>query len=241
MKNKTKVHNNYENEELSEAIELQEDSGVESFVKKNKNLLIGAIVIVAIVAVAIVFFVKSSAQKAEEASLKLSRILPYVEQENYAKALEGDKATKIRGEAVIGLAQIVEDYSGTDAGKLAALYAGNCCLSLNRAKEAEKYFETAQNSNSFVVIQGANAGIGKVYEMEGKFSEAADYYKNAAEYAAEDEVKARYSLYAGLCYEKAKNKENAIEKFKEVVNLSPMSEFSDLAKEGLTRLGTIID
>lgn len=241
MKNRTKELNNYANEELSEINDIKEESGVESFVRKNRNLLIGAIVIVVIAAIAIVFFVRNSAQKAEEASLKLSRILPYVEKEDYTRALDGDKNIKIRGEVLVGLTKIAEDYSGTDAGKLAALYAGNCFLNLNKAKQAEKYFETAQNSNSFVVIQGANAGLGKVCEIEGKYSEAADYYMNAAEYAAEDEVKARYTLYAGLCFEKIKKNEKAIENFKEVINLSPMSEFSDMAKEGLTRLGTIID
>lgn len=241
MKNRTKEQNNYANEELSEINDIKEESGVESFVRKNRNLLIGAIVIVVIAAIAIVFFVRNSAQKAEEASLKLSRILPYVEKEDYTRALDGDKNIKIRGEVLVGLTKIAEDYSGTDAGKLAALYAGNCYLNLNKSKQAEKYFETAQNSNSFVVIQGANAGLGKVCEIEGNYSEAADYYMNAAEYAAEDEVKARYTLYAGLCFEKIKKNEKAIENFKEVINLSPMSEFSDMAKEGLTRLGTIID
>jgi tetratricopeptide (TPR) repeat protein len=241
MKKQAKEYDNYTNEELSEVNDIQEESGVESFIKKNKNMLIGAVVLVAIVAVAVVFFVKSSAGKSEEASLKLSRVLPYYEQEQYAKALSGDNEMKVRGEKIVGLTQIVADYSGTDAGKLAALYAGNCCLNLKKNKQAEDYFETAMNSSSFVVIQGANAGLGKVFEAEGKYDKAAESYENAAEYAIEDEVKARFYLYAGLCYGKLNKKEKAVSNFKEVVNLSPVSELSEVAKQELSLLGIIID
>lgn len=241
MKSVKNIRNNNDNEELTEANEIQEESGLESFVKKNRNYLIGAVVIIALIAISAVFLFKSSTEKSEEASLKLSRVLPYYEQEQFMNALNGDKTRKMRGEAIVGLVKIVDDYEGTDAGKLAALYAGNCYLNLNKAKESVKYFEIASGSNSFIVMEGANAGLGKAEELQGKLKEASSSYEKAAEYAGEDEVKARYYLYSALCYEKGKDKENAIKFFQEVVNLSPQSEFSDMAKAGLTRLGIIID
>jgi predicted RNase H-like HicB family nuclease len=44
-----------------------------------------------------------------------------------------------------------------------------------------------------------------------------------------------------MCLEKAKDTEKAVANYKEVLNLVPNSEMSDIAKQGLTRLGIVID
>ncbi|OGU60660.1 MAG: hypothetical protein A2X64_08010 [Ignavibacteria bacterium GWF2_33_9] len=241
MKNLKKDVDNYMNEELSEGVEILEEQGAESFIKKYRNLIIGGIVIVVIAALAIVFFVKSSETKSQEASLKLSRILPYMENGQYELALAGDKTIKIRGESLVGLKKIVADYSGTEAGMLAAFNAGICCSNLDKAKEAEEYFEIALNSSSPLIIQGANAGLGGVKESQSKFVTAAEYYVTASEVAVDDDAKARYGLYAGICFEKANKNDQAIARYQEVLNLGANSDISDYAKTGLTRLGIIID
>lgn len=228
-------------ETLEEATNIQEESGIESFLKKYKNQVIIGAIIVVVVVVAGVFLFNNSTKKEEQASLYFSRIEPYVEQGNYEIALKGDDKITVRGEKLKGLIYVVNEYKGTSAGKLAALFAGNSLINLHKYNEAKEYFEIALNNEAPVVKQGANAGLGNVFEYNKEYKEASEYYQKAAGYAADNEVKAQYVLYAAICLEKAKDKEKAIAQYKEVLNLVPNSDMSDLAKQGLTRLGIVID
>jgi tetratricopeptide (TPR) repeat protein len=226
---------------VEEATNIQEESGIESFLKKYKNQVIVGAIILVVVVIAGVFLFNSSAKKEEQASLYFSRIEPYVEQGNYEIALKGDDKITVRGEKLKGLIYVVNEYKGTTSGKLAALFAGNCLVNLKKYNEAKEYFEIALDNDSPVVKQGANAGLGNVYEFKKDYKEASDYYKKAAEYAADNEVKGQFVLYAAMCLEKAKDTEKAVANYKEVLNLVPNSEMSDIAKQGLTRLGIVID
>lgn len=220
---------------------VAESSNIENFIKKNKvSVIIGAVIVV-IVIIAAVFWFGNSSDKESEASLLLSRTMPIYESGDYQKALDGDKTLKIRGESIYGLKYIADKFSGTESGKLAALYAGKCMLELEKAKEAEEFFEIAAGSESFAVKQGSYSGMAVVAEHEKEFGKAAELYEQAAGYAIEKEVKARFLLYSALNYNESKNSEKAIANFKQVVGLSQFSEFGDIAKYNLAKLGIEID
>src|SRR3989339_254906 len=55
------------------------------------------------------------------------------------------------------------------------------------------------------------------------------------------DIKFRYIYFSGLCSEKVGDKKTAEGKFRQIVLESTYSEFSNYAKIGLTRLGTIIE
>lgn len=229
-----------ENERI-ETIESADNNSVESFIKKYKMQLIialGAIIVIAVVAV--VWFGSFSSSE-DQASLQFSRVLPYYENNDWEKALKGDKNKKVRGESVLGLEYIVQEYKSTEAGKLAALYAGRCLVELDKAKEAEKYFEIATGSNSNTVKQGAYSALAMLKELNNNPAEAAKLYEQAAGFAIEKEVKARLLLYSAINYTKAKEKEKAVKNYQEAIGLSEYSEYGDMAKIGLTELGIIID
>lgn len=234
-----------QDEELENQIEQPEEQPEESklqrFILENKVLLITAgIVIIAIVGLYI-YLEATRMTSSREASLALSRVLPYFEKGNYQLALDGDPNAKVRGQDIIGLKEIVEKYENTSQGRVAALYAANCYVELENIDEARRYFEIASKSDSDLIKTGAYAGLGLYYETKGQFKEAAENYQKAGEFAGESGAKFRYFYFAGLCYEKDNNKERAEQLYRLVIGNNEYSEYLGLAKAGLVRLGTIIE
>lgn len=207
---------------------------------------ISYIAIAVIVAVVLIFVIngtltKNKSKKTQKAMVALSRIVPYYEAPDFKKALFGDSTKTIRGERVIGLLEIIDEYSGTDEAILAALYAGNSYLTLNKANEAIEYLEEALESKSNEVVQAAYAGLGACYEINGDLEEAANNYQKASDLAITDNAIGRYSYYTARVYEKLKKKEKAEKIYKKIINKSKFSEFANYSKAGLVRLGIKID
>ena len=247
MKNKSVRKQRVIEEEITVAEELQENeevtqvSKIQQLIINNKYLVIGLCAgIILVIAVVLIFFTNKDA-KENEASLVLSRVMPYFSNSNFELALNGEPKVKIRGESVVGMLGIVDKYAGTASGKLAALYVGNIYLFQNKFKEAEEYFDIALKANSKLVQTGANAGLGACLESKNKFEEAAEYYEVASKLAVDDGTVDRYLYYTGLCYEKAKKSSEAEKYYREIVNKNQFSEFLNSAKSGLIRIGTIIE
>lgn len=226
----------------------QEDNKVvrfQRFIENNRKLVMW--VSFGIVAVTVLFFIirswseKKSEENVKMASVALNRILEYYNKSDYMKSLYGDSTKMIRGQRVIGLIEIVEEYDGTEQADIAKLYAGNCYLGMQKSGEAISYFDKALGSESVMVQMGANAGMGAANEMSGNFKAAIDNYDKAAGLSEIEDVKFRYIYFSGLCSEKIGDKKTAEGKFRQIVLESMYSEFANYAKIGLTRLGTIIE
>ncbi|MCX7879897.1 MAG: tetratricopeptide repeat protein [Ignavibacteria bacterium] len=219
-------------------------SGIQRFLEENQKIvLIAAGSLIAIVLVILVyryFASKSELEAENKASVAISRILPYLENADYERALNGDKTKQIRGEEVIGLVQIVNLYKGVPPANVAALYAGNCYLQIDQPQKAIEYFKIALESKSNIVLEGACAGLGVAYETLGNYSEAEKYYEMASSYALPVVVKDRYMFFQGLCLEKLGKKEKAEKLYRTIIG-NNQSEFVGLAKAGLVRLGIIIE
>jgi predicted negative regulator of RcsB-dependent stress response len=207
----------------------------------NRNAVIGAVIIVLLAFVGVTYYRSVQSQKETEASLALSRIMPYVEGGDMQKALNGDPVKKVRGNDVVGLVSIVEQYDSTGAGKTAALYAAIASASTNNYSEAERYFEIAASSSSPYVSASAQAGLASVKENQGSFSDAATLYEKAMAASEKSGNKDKYEYYAGLCFEKSGNKDKAKEMYENLLAEFEFSEFSGEAKAGLTRLGIVVD
>lgn len=230
----------FENEELEK--QVQQTSESENFLQRyGKLIAIAAVAVIAIIAIAYYFTYTSNKNK-EEASLALSRIRIYFDKEEYAKALYGgDSIPEVRGEKVMGLIKIVEEYSSTPAGKIAALLAGDAFLTMDKIADAKKYFEIASDAKSDDVAKGGYAGLAVCFEKENNLSKAAEYYEKASELSIESSAKGRYMLFAGICYAKMGEKEKAIKHLTMVAKNKDFAEFENAAKIELARLGTIIE
>ncbi len=212
-----------------------------NFIQKNSKLII--IVSIGIIAIVAIFaFIRYKNQEDSlKASTLMSRVLPYYEKADYTKALDGDPTQSYSGEPVKGLKFIASEYSNTEQGKMASFYVGNILLSTGKYSQASNYFNDASSSDSKVVQCGALAGKAACLEVDKKYEEAAKAYLDAARLIADDELQARYNYYAAYAYELASKKDDAEKLYRKVVLSSKFSEFAELAKEGLTRIGTIIE
>jgi tetratricopeptide (TPR) repeat protein len=240
---KKKEQEEFEGEEQESSVKKEESaaSKLQSFILDNKILVItGSLIVIAMVALYI-YFDTSRQASSMEASLALSRIFPYYEQGNYELALNGDPSIKVRGEDILGLKEIVVKYENTSQGRVAALYAANAYMELEKIEESKSYFEIALKSDSDLIKSGANAGLGLYFESKDDLKEAASYYEEASKLSGESSGKFRYLYYSALCYEKSGDNTKAEELYREIIGNNQFSEFLGLAKAGLTRLGTIIE
>ncbi len=220
---------------------VNEESSAGAFIQKNSKIII-AVSAVVILLIVIGFYLRNkSINDSQRASVLLTRVMEYYESADYEKALNGDPERTYLGEQVKGLKYIADEFSGTDQGKIAALYAGNALFNIDKAKESQKYFELASKSSAEMIKMGGIAGIASIYENEGKYKEAAKEYVEASQISSVDNIKVRYLYFAGLCFEKSNDNKHAEQYFREVIKLNEFGEFSSLAKSGLIRIGTIIE
>ncbi len=229
-------------EQVQENVEQAKPSfDLGNFVQTNRNALIIAVVAIVVAVLGVSYYRSVQSAKELEASLALSRISPYVEANDYEKALNGDPSKKMRGSDIIGLLAIIDQYGSTGAGKTAALEAGIAEMALNKFDAAEQHFEAASGSESDVVRASAIAGTAACLEHKSQYADAAKTYEKAIAISDKISGKDKYSYYAALCFEKANDKESAIKWYKNLILEFEYSEFSSEARAGLTRLGTVVD
>ena len=116
------MSNKQEQAPATEALNISE-----AFISKYKKPLILAVVALLVIIAGIFcykYFV--SGPREEKASTALGMGQQYFNQESFDKALNGD------GASYAGFVKIASDYSGTDAGNLANLYAGLCYDNLGK-------------------------------------------------------------------------------------------------------------
>lgn len=236
-----------ENEKVAKSnasiVETEPNKVQQFFDTYRKQINIGAIGL--IVVLALIFVIRYFASKAEEekerkASVAISRVKEYLDNADYQKALYGDNSRQVRGEKVIGLIDIVKEYKSTPQGKVAALYAGNSFLYLDKYTEAIEYFNVALNSKAKIILEGANAGLAVAYEKLNNYEQAAKYWGNASNFAEAVPIKDRYAYFQAICLEKLGQKDKAVELYRTIIGHN-QSEFVGLAKGGLVRFGIIIE
>ena len=168
------------------------------FIKYRKPILIA---VAAVVVVVLGFFLFKNfylVPRANKASTELAKGQQYLEAEQYDKALNGDKAS------YAGFIRIADEYSGTDAGNLARLYAGICYAQQKKWNEALKSLEAYSTSGDALVAPAAVNALAAAYANTNQLDKAVETYKKAAEMAdsrAEDGVNnslsPQFLLYAG--------------------------------------------
>jgi tetratricopeptide (TPR) repeat protein len=210
----------------------------------NSKIKIGAIVVLlAIVAGGGYWFY--STEKAEqnaEALLHLSRLRPEFDAGRFTVALTGDSLVPLsENRKVKGLRQICSEFSGTPAADIANVMAGNALLHLGKPQEAVSYFEDASGSGALVNKIGSKMGMAACKEYASDWVSAATLYEEAATLASKTGLEDRCYYNAGLCYEKAKNKEKAVETLTKVARQLQNSPLQESAKTVLARLGMAID
>ena len=207
----------------------------------NWKLYAGMAVVITAIIGGMYYFMTSAAEANQEAALELSRIRPVFESGEFEAALTADTVSPVGQDKVMGLLEIADQYGDTDAGKVAALMAGNCLVNLGRYDEAQQQFQLAQSSSSTVIEVGALQGLAVCAEASDDMNGAAELYEQAAKRGVKSGLEAPCYYKAGLCYERSGNKERAAELYRTVAKQYESSEVAPSAQTGLARLGMAID
>jgi len=218
--------------ETNDATGREQEGG---FLLGNMRLLgIIGLVLVAI-AVAFGFYLNSSAKANDEAQVALSRIRPYYDRGEYAVAINGDSSKAMGTEKIRGLAFVVDEYDGTPAGKVAALFLANSYLALGQPEKAAPHYATAAGADAELVRAAAHAGLGAVAEAAGKHEQAAEEYEKAANEDRLELNTPEYLVGAARNYERAKKTDEAIKHYRTVATQYASSPANTQARLALAR------
>ena len=190
----------------------------EAFAMKYRKAIIIAVAAIIIAVVGGFLYQAYVAQPREDkASTALAKGQEYFDAEQFDKALKGD------GTGYMGLLNIINDYSSTDAANLANLYAGLCYANLNKWNDAVKYLDAYSPADDAMVSPAAIAALGNAYAHINQLDKAIDHLEKAAEMAdkqakdgANNSIAPTFYLQAGILLESQGKKDKALELYKKI-------------------------
>lgn len=187
------------------------------FEKNKKTIAYGVLAILVIVAGFFCYKEFISGPRETKASTAIARGQEYFGMEQYDKALNGD------GAGYVGFVKIAADYSSTEAGNLANLYAGLSYAFLGKNQEAMKYLNEYSTTDDAMVSPAAVAARGNVYAKLGKLDDAVKDLKKAADMADSKAKNGKnmslaptFLLQAGQILESQNKKAEAAEIYKNI-------------------------
>jgi predicted negative regulator of RcsB-dependent stress response len=145
---------------------------------EKKKLVIGIILIIAVTAGGVFFWMQKTKADEEKASLALSKAVTWIEAGDSVKALKG-------------LKEVVSGYGSTPSGNMARLYLGTIYYNLNRPDEALAMYNAFSNGNKDLQAS-ALAGAAACRVQKKAFGAAAESYEKASATAENESLKAMY-------------------------------------------------
>ena len=183
----------------------------EAFFLKYKKAIIGAVVaVIVIIAGAVLYKTYISKPNEQKASTAIAKGQDLFAQGQYEKALNGDSLN------YKGFVKLASEYSSTDAGNLANLYAGLCCAQLNKWEDAVKYLEQYDGADDQMVSPSAEAALGNAYAHLNQLDKAVSHLKKAAEMADNNALSPTFLIQAGEILESQGKKDEALKLYQEV-------------------------
>ena len=187
------------------------------FLKHRKNISIAIVVIILLVAGVICYNTYVSGPREQEASTALAKGQDYFANQQYDKALKGD------GAGYAGLLSIASDYSNTDAGNLANLYAGLCYANMDKWNEAVQYLDGFSTSDDQMISPAAMAALGNAYAHLKQLDKAVECLKKAANMAdseamdkTNNSISPVFLIQAGEILESQNKKDEALKIYQDI-------------------------
>lgn len=180
------------------------------FLKNKKAIIYGVLAVIIIIAGIIVYKQYVSAPREDKASTALAKGQEYFQQDLYEKALNGD------GAGYAGFVKVADDYSSTDAGNLANLYAGLCYAQLGKWNEAAQYIEEFDTKDDQMISPAAEGALGNVYAHLKQLDKAVKHLKNAAKNADNNSLSPTFLIQAGEILESQGKADEALELYKQI-------------------------
>lgn len=180
------------------------------FLKNKKAIVYGVLAVIIIIAGIIVYKQYVSAPREDKASTALAKGQEYFQQDLYEKALNGD------GAGYAGFVKVADDYSSTDAGNLANLYAGLCYAQLGKWNEATKYLEEFDAKDDQMISPAAEGALGNAYAHLKQLDKAVKHLKSAAKNADNNSLSPTFLIQAGEILESQGKADEALELYKQI-------------------------
>jgi tetratricopeptide (TPR) repeat protein len=191
---------------------------VDLFEKYKKQAYIAGIAIVVIIAAIFIYSKKQSASN-ETAGLELSKVKQIYLSGSYDQAINGDSLGISRG-----LLFIVNEYGSSENGNAAKILLANSYYFKRDFANAEKYYRDFSGNSAFYKA-AALAGIGAVYEANGKYNEAAKEFIKASEVSKDVPLNEEYLYSAARNLFEAKNADDLKKVIDKMKTDYPKSKF----------------
>lgn len=189
--------------------EIKEDKLVEmyyrsqSFFEENKNRILSYLGVIALVVVAVIFYMNHRSSQNEEAGIHLSKVMEMYDMGDYLGAIEGKKDVKL-----LGLKDIVAEYGSTENGETAKIFLANSYANLGKAEDAFKYYDD-YSGDIDIYVAASLSGQASYYASKNEYEKAADLYLNASRVIKKDLRNADYIFLAAVNYFEAGDNEQA--------------------------------
>ncbi len=201
----------------------------EDFVRRNRNLLLGALLAIVVVVGGFFGYTYWRTQQNDQAQAAMFRAVDNWEADSLKRALQGD------GSKLPGLNKVVSEYGGTKAGNLAEFYTGVALL--KQGKFAEAYTALDKfSSDDYLVQARAYSLMGDAQLEQGKAKEAADLYAKAADYKSNEYFTPGYLLKQGVALEAAKDNEGALKAYNRIIDDYATAQEVGEARQAKARL-----
>jgi len=183
----------------------------EAFFFKYKKAIIAAVVaVIVIIAGAVLYKTYISDPNEQKASTAISKGQELFAQGLFEQALNGDSLN------YKGFVKLASEYSSTDAGNLANLYAGLCFAQLNKWEDAAKYLEQYDGADDQMISPAAEGALGNAYAHLNQLDKAVSHLKKAAEMADNNSLSPTFLIQAGEILESQGKKDEALKLYQEV-------------------------
>ncbi|MGO9480933.1 MAG: tetratricopeptide repeat protein [Candidatus Kryptoniota bacterium] len=191
--------------------ELKQDKLVTSYfkvvdyLKNNRRIVSGTLTGIVVAVIVVVAYLNNRNSDNLKAATQLAGVLDYFNGGAYQIAINGDPTHDITG-----LKAIVENYGSSESGEQAKIYLADCYYYLGDYDNALKYFKDYDGSDRFLEAS-AYAGEAEIYEVNGNFEKAAEYFDRAASRDSKNFLAPQYLVGAARNYIKIGKKDRAIE------------------------------
>ncbi|MCX6245472.1 MAG: tetratricopeptide repeat protein [Bacteroidetes bacterium] len=191
-------------------------SRTEQFIEKNQKIIL--IVVGAIIVVVLGYFGFKRlyiAPREKEAQSQMFMAEKYFEMDSVSKALKGDGN-------YLGFLDIIDQFSMTKSANLSHYYAGICYLKKGEYQNAIDQLNDFSTSDELVAPMALGA-LGDANMELNNTDKAAEYYMKAADKKKNDLTSPLFLMKAGMTYEIAGKKEDALKVYTRIKTDFPRS------------------